>query len=82
MTMELTTLNFQVTPEKSAEMFDLRDSNGAPILEQLIYQKLNESRIRNNEMPSNINDATIELPGNKTVSYKSFLKEQSEQYSN
>ena len=82
MTMELTTLNFQVTPEKSVEMFDLRDSNGAPILEQLIYQKLNEARIRNNEMPSNINDATIELPGNKTVSYKSFLKEQSEQYSN
>ena len=82
MTMELTTLNFQVTPERAVEMFDLRDNNGAPLLEQLIYQKLNASKIRNNEMPSNINDATIKISENKTVSYRNFLKEQAQQYDN
>ena len=82
MTMELTTLNFQVSPERAVELFDLRDSNGAPLLEQLIYQKLNASKIRNNEMPSNINDATIKISENKTVSYRNFLKEQAQQYDN
>ena len=81
-TQELTTLNFTVTPEHAVDMFDLRNSNGSPILEQLIYQKLNEDRIRNNEMPENINDAVIKISENKTVSYKAFLEQQSKQYAN
>jgi len=81
-TMELTTLNFQVSPERAVDMFDLRGPDGAPLLEQLLYQKLNETRIRNNEMPENINDAVIRISENKTVSYKNFLKQQAQQYDN
>ncbi len=81
--MELKTLNFTVTPEKASEIFDLRSpSTGLPALEQLIYETLNADKIINNQMPKNINDATIQITTNKVIPYKTFLKQQSEQYGN